>query len=145
MKTEYNGIEIEYIEGTNDWHFELRGRRRKAESLVQAKAAIDKEPVEKRKQTFPVFDAYMLTFYGAETVTVTSLAENRYSSEPEFWIKKRGDRRKERASHLYPVNAHNTALVEQIKAKDEEKSRIENERGELVRQLQEATVPAEIA
>ena len=44
----YEGIEIAYIEGSNDWRFELRGRSRRAESLSKAKEFIDKEPSKKK-------------------------------------------------------------------------------------------------
>lgn len=146
MKTEYSGIEISYVEGTNDWHFELRGRSRRAESLAKAREAIDKEPKEKRTQTFPKFDAYQWSYGGIKTVTVTSLADNNaYSGGVDFWTTGPEGRRKEHDYSLFPVNDHNTALVKKIQAKEAEKDAIDKAITELRKTLQKATVPAELS
>lgn len=146
MKTQYKDIEISYVEGTNDWHFELRGRTRKADSLSKAKEAIDKEPPEKRAQTFPRFEAYLWSYSELKTVTVTSAAEDGYyGATKAFWVTdKQGQRRKERESSLFPVNDHNTELIGQIKAKDAERERINKEIEGLKEKLQTASMPKEI-
>lgn len=128
MKTEYQGIEINYVEGDNTWRFELRGRDRSAESLAKAKEAIDKQPKEKRTE-FPRFDCYKQQRYedsGYEIVTVTSIAEKGYGGE-QFWISNGKDRSKEQMHSLFPVNEQNTALVEQIKEKEKERKAIEKQ------------------
>lgn len=147
MKTEYNGIEINYVEGTDDWHFELRGRSRKADSLAKAKEAIDKEPAEKRTQAFPRFQAHFYSYSQWQIVTVTSVAaDGYYGAGTAFWCnEKDGKRRKERDSCLYPVNPHNDALVVAIKEKDKQIEKIEKEKSDLFEKLQKAAVPAEIA
>jgi hypothetical protein len=146
MKTEYNGIEITYDEDRNEWLFELRGRSRRADSLFKAKEAIDKEPKEKRTQTFPRFEAYLWSFSEMKVVTVTSLAEDGYYREGQtFWVvDKEGRRRKERNYSLFPVNDHNTALIGKIQAKDAERERIGKEIEGLKEKLQKASMPKEI-
>ncbi len=146
MKTVYNSIEINYVEGTDDWHFELRGRSRTAPSLARAKEAIDKEPVQKRTQTFPRFEAYLLSYQGFKTVTVTSIAEDRYNyNGASFWVQGEGGRKKERDILLFPVNDHNTAIIEQIKATEAERDKLGEKVENLKGGLQKAAVPAEIA
>lgn len=146
MKTEYDGIEIEYIEGTNDWHFELRGRRRKADSLAKAKDAIDKEPKEKRAP-FPRFDCYRFRYSREpEVVTVTSIAEDQYDKGTTFWVSEKDGkgRSKEKDIYLHPVNDHNDALLAQIKAKQAEGAAIDKEIGALKAKLQIATIPESV-
>lgn len=143
MKTEYQGIEISYHEGKDVWQFELRGRSRQAETLSKAKEAIDKEPKEKRV-AFPRFEAHLLAYNGWERVTVTSVAEER-SYGVQFWTTKgkNGDRRKESQSSLYPVNAHNDAIVEKHKAKAAAIEKLEEEKRALLEKMQQAEIPAE--
>lgn len=148
MKTEYNGIEITYDEGRNEWLFELRGRSRKADSLTLAKEAIDKEPKEKRAQTFPRFEAYFKHYSGWQKVIVTSIAEDPYyrGSGKSFWILGSGGKRsKESDSGLFPVNDHNTALLDAIHAKEKDIEVLEQQKSALYEKLQKATVPQEIA
>lgn len=146
MKTTYHEIEIAYDESDDRWHFDLRGRKRSAETLSKAKEAIDKEPAEKRKQVFPRFEAYKLsTWDNSEIVTVTGLGDEAWRGQPQFWIvDKSGKRSKEHASSLFPVNEKNTAIVaciidlkKQIVALEESKSK-QRER------LQAAVVPKEL-
>ena len=144
MKTTYNDIEISYIEGSDTWEFELRGRSRSAPSLTKAKEAIDKVPAEKRAP-FPKFDAYVLKYGGTAIVTVTSVAEKDYSGKPQFWVSENGRRSKERAYSLFPVNEHNTALIKELKEIEEAKNKLDEKRSSIAKNLQEATVPAECA
>lgn len=147
MKTEYGGIEISYDEGRDVWLFELRGRSRSSESLAKAKEAIDKEPKEKRAQTFPRFQAYLWKYSELMTVTVTSLADdNYYGTGKTFWITdSRGKRSKERDHSLFPVNDHNTAVIEKVKATEKEIEALNAQLTKHKERLQKATVPAEIA
>lgn len=145
MKTQYNGIEITYDEDKNIWLFELRGRSRNAGSLAAAKEAIDKVPAEKRA-AFPRFDAYLHRYDGWKNVTVTSVAEERgYGGNPVFWVSCGNRRSKEQSTSLYPVNEHNMALLDKINAIDKEIERYEKQKTALLKQMQSATIPAEIA
>lgn len=145
MKTEYEGIEISYVEGSNDWHFELRGRSRSAESLAKAKEAIDKQPKEKRTE-FPRFQCYKQKRYGDsgfDVVTVTSIADKSYRGE-QFWISNGKERSKESMTLLYPVNPHNTALVERIKEKEREAAELDKRITALKGKLQQAEIPESV-
>ena len=145
MKTEYSGIEITYDEGRDNWLFVLRGRSRSAPSLAKAKEAIDKEPKEKRAQTFPRFEAYMWAYDGFKTVTVTSIADDGYHNGMTFWVSDAdGRRRKERDYSLFPVNDHNTAIKDNILAKDAEREALSEAIDALKGGLQKATAPEEI-
>jgi hypothetical protein len=147
MKTEYSGIEISYDEGRDKWLFDLRGRSRSAESLAKAKEAIDKEPKEKRTQSFPRFEAYHWSYNNFGVVIVTSVADDAYYGQGKtFWVvEKDGKRKKERDYGLFPVNDHNTAIVNQILEKEKEAEKIAEKISNLRQELQKATVPAEIA
>lgn len=147
MKTEHSGIEITYNEVKDRWEFELRGRSRSADSLAKAKEAINKEPVEKRKQAFPRFDAYLNRYQnGWGVVSVTSVADAGYRSGEYFWISnaQRG-REKESASSLFPVNEHNTRIVDEIKRFESQIETCQEQVSKLIGKLQMATVPKEIA
>lgn len=143
MKTDYNGIEITYDEKDDRWKFELRGRSRSADTLSKAKEAIDKEPKEKRTQTFPRFQAYRWRYDGLTEVTVTSVAEG-YGGL-HFWVTEGDKRSKESANSLYPVNEYNTAIIGQIKAKADEIDRLSEEKRKLHEKLKKAELPKEIA
>jgi pyocin large subunit-like protein len=114
LKVMHDGIEIRYVEGEDVWRFELRGRERSSESLAKAKEAIDK-PEPKERKPFTRFKAYRSS-YGERyvVVEVTSFADTPFWSGTQYWVT--GDKKREKVSHrnLYPVNEHNTPLVEQI-------------------------------
>ena len=146
MKTVHNSIEISYNEEKDVWEFTLRGRSRSAQSLSKAKEAIDKEPPEKRTQTFPRFDAYIFT-YGHEDkiVSVTSIADDPYRATTYFWISSKDkSRSKEPASNLFPVNEHNTGVVAEIRRVRKEIDGLEKQKAAWHAKLQCATVPKEI-
>ncbi len=147
MKTEYNEIEISYDEGRDRWLFELRGRSRSADSLAKAKEAIDKEPAEKRQQTFPRFQAYFWRYDDLKVVTVTSIAEEAsYGKSKVFWVMDKDNRRSKELQHsLFPVNEHNTKIIEAVKAKEAEVEKLQEDIRALRETLQQATVPAEVA
>ena len=112
----YEGIEIAYIEGSNDWRFELRGRSRRAESLSKAKEFIDKEP--SKKKPFEPFSALVVTRYDNgdfRQVQVTSCAgPSRYKgAELEWWISDNGRREKKAGSDLIEdcLDARNQLLT----------------------------------
>lgn len=146
MKTMHHEIEISYDESDDRWHFTLRGRGRSAETLSRAKEAIDKEPVEKRKQVFPRFEAY-LSRYGSnvEIVTVIALGDEAWRGHPRFWVvNKDGKRSKEHAISLFPVNEKNTAIVAEIVALKKQTETLEDARSKWHEKLQCAVVPKEL-
>lgn len=147
MKTTHNEIEITYNEDKDRWDFELRGRQRSAESLAKAKEAIDKEPVEKRKQVFPRFAAYLKkNWEGYVTVTVTSMADAGYRGGIYFWIAmKDGTRQKEGAESLFPVNEKNTSIIAEIARLDAMVAALKEKISAQQGKLQSATVPKELA
>lgn len=103
----YDGVDINYIERSNTWNFELRGRERHADSLKSAKEAIDK-PEPKQKIPFTRIPAWMVTgaFSGHKStqfvrVEITSIAETEgYGGILDFWIVSDGDRAKEPNTRL---------------------------------------------
>ena len=146
MKTLYKEIEISYNEEKDRWEFELRGRSRSAESPARAKEAIDKEPVEKRKQVFPRFDAYQNKHNrGFSIVNVTSIANNNCGGA-QFWISSTKDgRQKEYACSLFPVNENNTAIVTEIKRINAQIDALDEVKANQHSKLQPATMPTELA
>lgn len=146
MQTEYEGIQISYIEDTDNWHFELRGRSRTADSLAKAKAAIDKEPKERRVE-FQRFDCYLFKYGDTKTVTVTSVAESDYSGKLSFWVTNTAgnkERSKERADCLFPVTDYNTVLIGQIKEKEADVDSIEKAIVALKKRLTIAAIPEDV-
>jgi len=145
----HRGVEITYDEEANKWRFELRGRERSAESLANAKKAIDApSPKDKTKVAAARFQAYQLERYGFDgskvtTVTVTSMAESaRYGRDPDFWVtSSRGGREKVSRSELLKVNTANDALLETLKQLYVEKAEL-SERIERTKQaLERIDVP----
>lgn len=141
----YSGIAIAYNEVSDNWRFELRGRSRSATSLSKAKEAIDKEPVEKRKQTFPRFDAYIFNSYeDARIVTVTGVGEQGWGGQQTFWVDNKGKRSKESASSLYPVNEKNTAIAKELARIKKEINRLGGDSDAQMKKLEKITIPKEL-
>jgi hypothetical protein len=123
IKITHSEVEITYIEGSDEWEFELRGRTRRAPSLTKAKEAIDKEPAEKRKP-FPTFKAYRKRRGEFKEVTVTSLAESQ-SWGNEWWVNgekydgdKKPSRFKESERELFVITPENESMIVHIKELD---------------------------
>lgn len=121
IKVSYNGVEITYSEGENQWLFELRGRSRKAESLQKAKEAIDKPVRQKADTEFKRCKAWFHRWGEWKKVDVTSFAGMGYS-RGEWWIMAEGNRSKESA--LYADTPENAAIIEEIKKTDAEIRRL---------------------
>lgn len=154
LKIVHNNVEIRYDEGRNRFCFELRGRDRSTDTLQQAREAIDrpvrvKDPDEK---PFERIQAYTSEFYHEDevhypVVTVTKLAEgNSWGGIREAWTVRdstRGNRKpvqKLALHHLFPVNEHNTKLVEQIRAKCQEINILKSEKDALEQKLKSLKV-----
>lgn len=113
----YDGVEITYVESTNKWNFELRGRERNVDSLQTAKEAIDKpEPV--KKKPFTRVPAFILENLYSSTakfvpVEVTSIAERQpYSSTPYVWIVGAdGHRKRQNVYYVYADTAENRMRI----------------------------------
>ena len=112
----HSGIEITYDENNNVWKFELRGRERKAESLVKAKEAIDKpEPISKKK--FEPIAGFMLSGpYNKEfeDVSVTSIVERGFGLGTYVWVSKNGSRSKERLRNVYQDSPENRQTLSEL-------------------------------
>jgi|SRR5215831_4744383 len=112
-------IEIRYDEGGNDWRFTLRGKDRSAQTLENAKAAID-APVRENKRVFKKFEAFLRSGYsndrGLERVTVTGLVGTRgFHSSGKAWIRNSHGRRDTAyINALMQMTPENEALVKQI-------------------------------
>jgi hypothetical protein len=113
VKTTYSGVEIVYWESDNKWRFTLRGRERSAETLLNAKAAIDKPAPEEKAKPFEKVNAIKCNSYDTIYGQVTSIAEkNRYSSQTEVWFtSEKLGRRKEALSDLREDTPENRALL----------------------------------
>lgn len=146
MKTTHHEIEIAYDESDDLWHFDLRGRKRSAPTLSKAREAIDKEPAEKRKQVFSRFGAYLFKYpCGYEIVTITGLAEEALGRLLKFWVAdKAGNRSKEYANSLFPVNDKNTAIVANIANLQKQIDDLEEKKNKQHERLQAAVVPTEL-
>lgn len=124
---EYTGVQILYLEDSNKWRFELRGRERKADSLKQAKEWIDKPaPVKKASKSFERFECYQMDrFYGygdqqlkVEVVTVTSVAQDTYrGTNCVAWItNKNGERSKANVDVLFEISEETKKKIAEFNA-----------------------------
>lgn len=109
----YDGVEITYVEYTNKWNFELRGRERNVDSLTAAKEAIDKpEPVKKKPFTrIPAFvlESNYNSIAKFIPVEVTSVAESpSYRTTQQVWIVgPKGKREQKDAPYVYADTPEN--------------------------------------
>jgi hypothetical protein len=111
IKITHAGVEITYLEDTNKWNFELRGRERNADSLQAAIDVIDTpEPIKKNPLVRYTAFIHPYSWDGTgtfETVTVTSVAEGA-ASQPHVWVlhadKKREKIRVDRVFASTPEN-----------------------------------------
>lgn len=131
----HNGIEITYNEDTNWFHFTLRGRDRKCQTLRAARDLID-QPAKDEKPPFKPVKAWCYGHYeGFNPVTITSVAEERYGSV-YFWIKdKDGNRSKEASSYIYASTAKNDRLIEVIRKAEAEKAKLEKQIAKVMEEL----------
>lgn len=113
----YGGVNIEYVESSNKWRFELEGRERHAESLTNAKAAIDAPPKPKKKP-FKRFEVFKFRQWRDEfqKVTVTSFTDNHYGGiNDEAWVTfPDGSREKCRLHELVEITPANDMLIIEI-------------------------------
>lgn len=131
----HNGIEITYNEDTNWFHFTLRGRDRKCQTLRAARDLIDKPEKDEKPPFKPVKAWHYGHYEGFKPVTVTSVAEERYGSI-YFWTKdEHGSRSKEAASYIYASNPKNDRLIEVIKKAEDEKSKLEKQIAKIMDKL----------
>jgi hypothetical protein len=144
IKTTYADIPIEYDEKRNLWTFELRGRARIAESLENAKKAID-APVKEKKQ-FERFKAWHReSWEGWKQFDVTSIGEPaRYGGYRQVWTSENGKKRALiRADDVFPVNDANNAIVAQWTELDNQVKALEDQKRKLLAKLQKYVIPQE--
>lgn len=139
IKVSYNGVEITYSEGENQWLFELRGRSRKAESLQKAKEAIDKPVQQKAGTEFKRCKAWLMRYGKWHKVDVTSYAGVSYRTD-HWWVSDGGERSK--AGCLYQDTPENAAIVEEFHKIDAELERLARLKAELCEKLTRLQPPA---
>lgn len=123
---EHKGIAITYDERENKWKFELRGRKRSAESLQAAREAIDK-PAPSDEKPFKPIKAWLWKYSDeVQPVTVTSIAEPaRYTRGVEVWIKtESGTRSKESVDSIIQDCPEVTRLVAEFEALEDERTKL---------------------
>ena len=146
--TQYQGIEIVYDEGSNQWVFTLRGRERAASSLGSAKLIIDK-PAPKDKKPFERVRVYLGARYGRfgeyKEGEVTSIAAPGpwQNSSKEVWTTVDGERTKRDARNCYPVNATNTRIVGLIRHAGQTVAKLQAEMERLVQLLEPLNIEKE--
>lgn len=152
VTTTYRDIEVALLEDANQWKATINGRERTFPTLPKARESIDKSLANIAKKTvapFERFDVWFRERYGNgfKKVTVTSYAEGRshWDKSQYAWVNKNGERSKEPISQLFPINEINTDLVEQITKLEDQGKAIDEQIGELAKQLQSLAIPTEAA
>lgn len=143
----HGGVDIEYIESSNRWRYELDGRERHADSLQNAKQAIDAPPKEKKKP-FKKFQAFFKCHWQVkfETVTVTSFIDNGYGGfSNQAWITdSEGKRSKEPISKLIADIPKNHVLMSEYKVVAEESEKLRKKLDGIETKFVRVTIPEEL-
>lgn len=137
----YKDVVIKYDESDNLWRFTLRDRDRTADSLLKAREFIDKPIPQNERKPFKRIPVWF-TEYGnlPKRAEITGIAERR-SYGDYVWINCEGQRSKQVVRSLFPQNAKNNKLIEQIIAKEEEKRTLEEAISELEGKLVRLELP----
>jgi hypothetical protein len=119
IKTTYKGVEVIYAEQDDRWLFTIDGRDRSAETLTNAKCAIDAPPPA-NKRPFKKIEAYKRKpsyshSDGFEAVVITGIAESKYGTK-YAWVSNPTGRQKREKVALSELYARTTANGETIKA-----------------------------
>jgi hypothetical protein len=147
IKVIHEGVEITYIEGPNEWEFQLRGRLRRVLSLSKAKEAIDKEPVPNR-EPFKRIDVLTLGCGKWSVATVTSYAGlGAWSQSHQWWvtIKEKGSSSKrERCDHddLYLDNEGNHKCILAMERIDREIAIAQTRKDKILETMEHIPAPA---
>lgn len=145
----YGGVDITYVEYTNKWNFELRGRERNVDSLALAKEAIDKPELVKKKPFIRIPAFVMENDYSPVTkfvpVQVTSVAENpTYRTNVMFWIVDgKGKREQKAAVQVYADTPENRILMAQYIADTKTIDNLNNQLRKSLKQIETVEVPSE--
>ena len=144
LTTTHNGITISYHEKENIWCFELRGKERFRNTLLEAKAAID-APAPKDKVPFKRTPAFYKHFgAGIDRVEVTSVAAlpGYASCRTEYWIVDANKNRlKVWGTDLFAITPKNEDLVSQIELNRKEIEHLHGVNIELAENLDKFTPP----
>ncbi len=141
-------VVITYDEDANLWRFTLRGRDRSASSLTLAREAIDK-PEPKKSKPFEKIKAWECRYGDMPSrVEVTGIAEGRgYAGEGDsfVWITDAQRRRRKESVklHIFPSNAKNDAIAEQITARRKEMAKLDDECAKLARTFEPLVIAPE--
>ena len=138
-KITYSGIEILYSESRNVWLFTLNGRDRHADTLSNAKAAINK-PTPQQKIPFKRFKALLRHPYFTtrwDEVEVTGLGESSCRGDARVWIVRGFNRERslERLASLVADNDANRVTLSAITELNTTILGIEADREVLVKKL----------
>lgn len=143
VTTTYAGVEITYNEDSNRWMFEIDGRERSAETLTNAKKAID-APERKKAKKFEKSEVWFRDWSGGwKKVIVTSFIEGHAGKIDHAWINRDGDRRKESLSQLFPDTPETVANIERYKALKAEENVIREKSEAIMRTMTRLTAPEE--
>ena len=108
----WHGVEVTYSESDNRWEFAIGGRDRSAETLANAKKAIDAP--EAKANTFKRVDAILWKYFASpEKRTLTGEAErSRFNKGRQFWSVD-AKKKREMVDHgdLYADTAANHELI----------------------------------
>ena len=149
MAVEYGGIKIEYVEKTNQWVFELRGRERKVESLAKAKEAIDK-PVKEDKKPFERMKVYYKERWVRDGENefkigeITSIAAVSWGVPGEtVWLSKGKDDREKVGIHsLFEISEKNEAIIAEINKTKAEIAQLVKKVDSLETSMVKAKIPS---
>jgi hypothetical protein len=134
-------VEIRYSESDNNWTYTLRGKERRAETLANAKKAID-APLPKDKKAFKQFDAYVHTAFSKGSplakVTVTGIVYSKYRRDQVYIKYHNADSGRRRGrntvcrntayiSSLLAITPENEAIVAKLEELQTQRNNIEAE------------------
>jgi len=151
IKVVYRDVEITYVEYSNTWSFELRGREKNVPSLQAAKEEIDKPEPEKKKP-FVRTEAYMFIseFFDPERlnsfekVRVTSIADTGVGVRKKMWVIRANGRREQVcASELFIINPSNLEIMHEYHVEAKHINRLRNEQDMRLKSLTRIEIPNE--
>lgn len=147
--TTYRDVSITYDEQEDQWKFTLRGNDRSVDSLVQAKAAIDK-PASKKHKPFKRIEAWTDHRDGYKhkfvKVTVTSIVSRklRWSDWPEVWIAFDNKQRTQIAQErVFLDTDENRKAIREIQAVRDKINMLTKVEEKLLRKLKHSKIRAE--
>ena len=145
IKVLHRETEITYIEATNKWNFELRGRERNTESLTSAREIID-NPESIKKAPFTKVAGYQLNSWYEPHFSkceVTSIAEEHHvGAKSHVWItSEKGRREKVPADSVILDTPDNKTLRDQYISSVDSVRRLQEEQHQLLKAMEYLVIP----